>query len=77
MNEAAIKIAEIKVDPSKDLPRNEILKALKYIPDTKNSKLIIMGLNCFQKFLNNQILQKVIEFSLSKIKQNEPFLLYS
>lgn len=59
LNEANTKIAEIKLDPSKDLPMNDILKALKYIPETKNSKLIIMGLNCFQKFLNNQILQKV------------------
>lgn len=59
MTEAHTKIAEVKLDPSKDLPMNEILKALKYIPETKNSKLIILGLNCFQKFLNNQILKKV------------------
>jgi len=58
---------EYKSDQSsnKHLPITEVLRPLKYLPETKNVKLILLGLGTFQKLLNNQIIFSVNIFPIS------------
>lgn len=59
--EATLRMNEYKSDqhPNKHLPTAEVLKPLKRLPETKNIKLILLGLSTFQKFLNSQIISNV------------------
>lgn len=59
--EATLRMNEYKSDhhPNKHLPIAEVLKPLKSLPETKNIKLILLGLTTFQKLLNSQIISNV------------------
>ena len=62
--EATLRLNEYKSDQNsnKHLPIAEVLRPLKSLPETKNIKLILLGLGTFQKLLNNQIISSVFKY---------------